>query len=159
MRLHDALGDRKPKAGALSAIGAALETDITADEFLEDMRQNVWRNARAVVGDPDQHALLFNDRIHNHPRIAWGVRHRVADDISENLFDQRGIRTNQWQIGGKIDIKSLGRTPAPRRTDHAFHDLTQVDPIPPQFKRTRVDPRNGKQIAHHAVEILDFTLD
>ena len=58
---------RRDIPSALAAVGTRLPADFTADEFLEDVRQDIGRNARTIVGDPDQHLTLFNNRIHNHP--------------------------------------------------------------------------------------------
>ena len=51
---------------------------------------------------------------------------------------------------------------APRRfasTDDALDDFAQIDPVPPQFERSGVDPGDGEKIADHLVESLGFGLD
>ena len=156
MRLHDALGDGEPKSGSLPAVGVRR---IGLDEFLENKRQGLRRNAGAIVGDA-QHDLLRDDRrIDHHARFRRRMRDRIADHITDRLLDQRGVGAHQRQIGRQSDLDSLPRAAPPGGIDDAIDDFAQIDPVAPQFQCARIDACDGEQIAHHLVEPLGLLLD
>ena len=111
---------------------------------------SVTRSAMASARDVGiDHDVRLGRRMHD----------GVGDDISDRLLDQRCIGPHQRQIVRQIDLDALARAVPPRRTDHALGDFSQVDPVPPQFQRARIDAGDRQKIADHFVEVFGLLLD
>ena len=157
VRVHDALGDCEPKAGAFAAVG---EPRIAAaHEFLEDVRQHVLGDAGPVIGYAHDHGLPRGLAVDEDARSPLAYGDGVADNIAERLLDQPCIGFDQRQLRRQPHLDLLRSTAPARRVCDPLGKLAQIDPVAVQLQRAGIDARHGEQIAHHVVEVFRLGLD
>ena len=108
MRGGQALHDRQPEAGAA---GRAVAGAIGAEERLEQLRQVVGRDARAVVQHLEEHvvALAADTQLDLRARVAHGV----VEQVDEHAQERRVVAVSAMRRGRRDDddprVDGVGR--------------------------------------------------
>ena len=129
MRFHDSLGNRKTKAGALTAIGLIVPSRAqTSQRCAAAWPGDAW----AIVGDA-QATLPADLGVEGTcgPGV-WATAFPITFSIACST-SVASARINGKSCGS--DVEALrGAAPA-RRHDHTLGDFPQIDPIPSQLQR------------------------
>ena len=82
LQLDEMLCDREPESGAARIARARF---VDAVEALEDARQILFRNARALVRHRHGYPAVETRRLDANRRLLGSVRDRVGHEISEGV--------------------------------------------------------------------------
>ena len=131
-------------------------------EALEDARLVRVRNADAVVGDAEPHALV--DRLPADRDLAamMAVLHRVVREVEEGLTQAGGVRDhpNRRVAGGPAhepDLASLGNRPDP--FEQRRHDVLRIEHLQREVRRARLDGGQVEQLVDELGEVIGLALD
>ncbi len=124
------------------------------DKFFKDTRQLIRGNSRTIVGHPQRYGICGDSCIDHHVRFGRRMHDRIPDDVPDRLARPKLRRLAPSAGPRQTDIDALVRAVASCRVHHALGDFSQVDPVPPQLERARIDAGDRQKIADHLVEVL-----
>ena len=75
---------------------------LNLDEWVEDSRQHVRRNAAASIGNDDFEIRSRIGRSNCHGPI-FSELHRIPDQVEENSSEMMFIQQNGWHTGRLVD--------------------------------------------------------
>ena len=130
--LHEMLADRQPQAGAFSL---TLECAIHLVEFLEKMGQLVCRDARACIGNADQHVALSTRDLNPDDAVLCEAG-SISQQVEQDLADARPVNLQRGQVVGdhrlQTDVTSAEKV------------LTHLDGIAHQSRQFSRFPIEGE---------------
>ena len=138
----------------------AIQTTLTLDEQIEDVRQQVGGDPDAVVAAfDDELAALFTGAQHD-PSARFGIFRRVRQQIRQHLRDANPIAVDD-QAGRNIDLQIVLLLDEDRRGhfDRPRHGVTEVEPFAPQLDITPPQTRHIEQIVDETCHVKDLPLE
>ena len=153
------LRDREAEA---EAAARPLQRLLALDEALEDARQQLGRDADALVVDAQRRRVAVAARARCAMR--WSARENLTALVSRlqiTCVSRTGSPLTQTGASGP---RHLGRPAAPSQhrlgeLERARDDVAQVDALAAQLDLARGDARHVEQVVDHARQVRDLALD
>ena len=168
MKSDQVLDQRQAEAEpALGPIGAA----VPLDEEIEDARQQIGRNARTVVLDPDDDLAARAPTIFVFTAFSAGAHHdlsarlrvagRVGEQVRHDLGEPHRIAVDPQALVGDVEgeiVIALLEQIA-RHLDRLGDDVGDLDPLLAQLHLPARDLRDVEEIVDQPGEVVDLPLD